>query len=48
MVTRPSPFTSTPSLKASVMSLFVALPLGSMTLTENVAPSQGRNIKAPP
>ena len=30
------------------MSLFVAVPLGSMTLTVNVAPSQGRTTMPPP
>ena len=32
----------------AVMSLFVGVPLGSMTLTVNEAPSQGRKINAPP
>ena len=48
MVTRPSAFTMTPSLKASEMSLLVGVPLGSITEAVKMAPSQGRTATPPP
>ena len=48
MVTRPSDPTATPSLKASEMSLFVAVPLGSSTEAVKMAPSQGMRAMPPP
>ena len=48
MVTRPSADTARPSRKASEMSLFVAVPLGSNTAVVMVAPSQGMKTRPPP
>ena len=48
MVTRPSAPTATPSRKASEMSLFVGVPLGSSTEAVKMAPSQGRTTMPPP